>query len=448
MINRVLMFRFNQKLIIIVAAIMLAACDKSSTDNGEPASNTRSADASASSASVNEGFSLIKKPFDYQSMLINYADNIIIPTYKNFDLALAELNQELGAHCETLSAAPSNIEFEIGLAQTQQAWKKAMGIWQQAEFLWVGPLASNNNSLRNRIYSFATTEKADACAIDIATIEHNLQPLILSSRNNTVRGLDALEYMLFESSLNTACSQAINQTASWNGLPESTRQLQRCNFAIAIVEDLQSHSAQLNNAWANEGDNYRSLFINPNNAGPHLKALSDALFYLDKEVTDSKLGIPLAQTDQCLLEACPQAIETRYANNNGEIILHNLKAFKMLFNGNSTTKDPGIGFDDIIIFEDFAKISLQINTKIDAAIAMAEQLTEPGLLVEQATLQQVNQAKAQCAAQSIDAQNGNIQTASFCALHGLIQAVNRHMRTDFVTIVNVDLPVRAQSDND
>ena len=44
--------------------------------------------------------------------------------------------------------------------------------------------------------------------------------------------------------------------------------------------------------------------------------------------------------------------------------------------------------------------------------------------------------------------NGESTPASYCALHGLIQAINLQMRTDFVTIVNVDLPVRAQSDND
>ncbi len=432
------MFQLIKKTLMLVVVAALAACDNSSIDNDEPV-------GSAGSSSSDSDFSLIKKPFDYQSLLVNYADNLILPTYQAFELALTQLDLDINAQCDALDAQSTAAEPDNNV---RQALTEAVALWQQAELMWVGPVADNNNSLRNRIYSFATTAQADPCAIDIATVEHNQEAVALTTRANTVRGLDALEYLIYEPTLNTACSSAISQAASWNALSQIARQQQRCHLSQAVMQDLLASSRALNTAWSNDGANYRSLFINPNNAGPHLKALSDAIFYLEKEVKDTKLGTPLAQTALCVLDACPKAIEAPYAQNNGALITQNLKAFKAMFNGSAADGTNGIGFDDIIAYEGFAEINVALNAKIDAAITMAEQLNKPGLLVEQVNKQLNNKTQSQCKLESMNTANGESTPASYCALHGLIQAINLQMRTDFVTIVNVDLPVRAQSDND
>ncbi|WP_394203544.1 imelysin family protein [Marinagarivorans algicola] len=432
------MSRLIKTTLVLIAVAALASCDNSSIDNNELVS-------SAGSSSSSSDFSLIKKPFDYQSLLVNYADNVILPTYQAFELALTQLDLDINAQCDALDA--QNVVAEPD-HNVRQAFAEAVAVWQQAELMWVGPVTDNNNSLRNRIYSFATTAQADSCAIDITTVEHHQETVSLATRANTVRGLDALEYLIYESTLNTACSSAISQTAHWNALSQIARQQQRCHLSQAVTQDLLASSRELNRAWSNDGDNYRSLFINPNNAGPHLKTLSDAIFYLEKEVKDTKLGTPLAQTASCILEACPKAIEAPYAQNNGALIVQNLKTFKAMFNGSASNGANGIGFDDIIAYEGFAEVNVALNAKIDAAIVMAEQLNKPSLLVKQVSEQLSNKTKSQCKLDSMNAANGESLPASYCALHGLIQAINLQMRTDFVTIVNVDLPIRAQSDND
>ena len=41
-----------------------------------------------------------------------------------------------------------------------------------------------------------------------------------------------------------------------------------------------------------------------------------------------------------------------------------------------------------------------------------------------------------------------VQTISVCSLHGYLKRISDSLRTEFITIVDVDLPTRAGGDND
>jgi len=41
-----------------------------------------------------------------------------------------------------------------------------------------------------------------------------------------------------------------------------------------------------------------------------------------------------------------------------------------------------------------------------------------------------------------------IQAVPSCSLHGLLKRITDRLRTDFITIVDLDLPDRGQADND
>lgn len=381
-----------------------------------------------------------KKEFDYTQLLIDAHDQVIFPDLERFYQSISSLAAVVPSACETLTAA--NLGTEISALQS--LWREAMSDWQRAELYWVGPLTESENALRNRIYSFETTAWADPCAIDIAVVAAEEAGFDITRRANTARGLDALEYLLFNENLNTACSAAVPQTQLWNDLPADEQIQKRCEYAGLVAEDIRANAQTLVSAFAINEGNYRSRFINSANASYHLKQLSDALFYIEKETKDAKLGAPLAFLS-CAGLACPNAVESRFSAQNAAHIVDNLRAFQQLFNGGN-----GVGFDDLIAFEGFPEVAVGLNEKIDAAIAMAEQLVASDFKAQaQMQLEDSSEAlKNACVAASLAPDQAGSVGQNFCHLHGLVKRISDQMRTDFVTIVNVDLPDRAQSDND
>lgn len=433
----------------VIGAGLLFGCGSGSSSSSPAVDKVVDLTNDANTTVVNGGdapsadtgtFIQFKKEFDYTQLFIDTHDQVIFPDLEQFAGSVASLTAAVPEACDTLTAA--NLNTVIGPWQDQ--WREAMSDWQRAELYWVGPLADNENALRNRIYSFETTAWADPCAVDIAVIAAENADFDITRRANTARGLDALEYLFFNENLNTACSAAVPQTQGWNDLSADERVQKRCEYAALVASDIRSSAQTLVSAFAINDGNYRSRFINVANASFHLKQLSDALFYIEKETKDAKLGTPLAFVD-CAGRACPNAVESRFAAQNAAHIADNLRAFKHLFNGGS-----GVGFDDLIAFEGFPEVSIGINQKVDAALTLAQQLVNSDLKAQaQLQLNDASEAlKDDCVAASLVPDQAASAEQHFCHLHGLIKRISDQMRTDFVTIVNVDLPDRAQSDND
>lgn len=377
--------------------------------------------------------------FDYSAMLAHYADALILPRYQKAHNEVLELQTITDNYCAALLGDAQNASPIMQEAQVQ--WRETISAWQYAEMLWLGPLLENELALRNRIYGFGRLDWANSCAVDVSAASVDDADFNIALRANNTRGLDALEYLLFNENLDHTCSDLVQKTETWNARPEAERKQARCQLAQAVVGNVAEHTEQLVQAWSPQGDNYRSLFLNANNAGEHLSQLSDALFYLDKEVKDLKLGLPLAQAGNCQGEACPGTIESRFANISAEMMIDNLKAFKTLFNGGE-----GLGFDDIIRFEGFDDVSRDINANVDVAINFAQSLAAQKTLFTEASEQAVSPDGSETC-ESISA-SANTQTQRYCTLHGLVKKIADQLRTDFVTIVNVDLPTRTQTDND
>ncbi len=393
------------------------------------------------------------KTFDFQGMLIQYADRIIEPSYQRARLASEGLAAEIATACD--ATEPSAPVAAAAWQNSQAAWSSFMLAWQDAELLWLGPLAENDLARRNRIYSYGTNEWADACAIDIQVATAG-QP-----SRNSVRGLDTLEYLLFAENLNTRCSSAVPQLAGWNAKPDAERLTLRCQYARKVADALVTETRQLEAAWRTDGGDYRRRFINPDNLATHIKALSDAMFYLEKEVKDSKLGLPLALEPRCQLAACPQAVEFRHQGGHAAAIAQNLRQFHRVLTGNDSAGGEGLGFDDYLRHLGFESVVQAFDTDIRAALAFAEQLAQDeaageasGLAAEanrQLSLGQAGKTACLNAALNPDLTGAEALLAEglgFCTLQGAIKRITDRLRTDFVLLVNVDLPQRAQSDAD
>ncbi|WP_347330609.1 imelysin family protein [Marinimicrobium locisalis] len=375
--------------------------------------------------------------FDYQGMMANYADNVFLPEYRAFGEQADELAEGIHSvqfYCEALNE-PGRIA-DIGRVRYQ--WRRVMEQWQRVELFQVGPLAANGGALRNRIYSFGSSAPLSECAVDQSVVLAQEEGFDLRTRSVNARGLDALEYLLFSEDLTHHCPSQISETQGWNNLPEQTRRQQRCDYAQRLADDIVDASQTLVEAWEPEGGDYRFEWVNPANQEANLKALSDALFYIELQAKDRKLGVPTGLHAGCSAVACPDAVESPYSESSMSNIQINMKAFLQGFTGGN-----GLGFDDIFVHEGFPEVMEAFKDAIiDADVRSG--YSSPSLLQEMRA--QLDSGSAQDCLNATANPADNYPGA--CAAHAYLKRVTDRLRTDFVTIVNLDLPERGQSDND
>jgi len=377
--------------------------------------------------------------FDFVAMLANYADSIIVPNYESLADTTNVLAAESGSIATYCSAIGSDNESSARSA-AQAAWKTTMDAWQTTTLHELGPIQANNNALRNRISSFARGSSLSTCGVDQAVVLANSNPnFSLSSRSANQRGLGAVEYLLFSDNLEHSCSSQITETTDWNTRPEIERKQLRCAYAQTLAGDINAAAQRVVKAWLIDADNYRSEFINPSSLDTNLKALSDALFYLDTETKDTKLGIPLGINATCSQPSCPEVIESPYAEYSLNNIAQNLRSFLNLLQGGS-----GLGFDDIIAQAGVAEVTELMRQNTEAAIG---EINTMSTSLRQQAEGISNEEDAQTC---LDAANTPDSQRSIpaCNLYGYLRRVTDTLKVGFVAAVDVDLPDRAQSDND
>ena len=118
--------------------------------------------------------------YDRQSILINWADNIITPAYENFSISLLDLNQSI----QEFVSNPN----ESNLIKVSNEWLSSYMKWQYIEMFDFGYAEIINYKNKMNVYP-----------ADADFINSNIASEILDLNNNSyndARGFPALDYML------------------------------------------------------------------------------------------------------------------------------------------------------------------------------------------------------------------------------------------------------------
>ncbi len=380
------------------------------------------------------GDSSDENEFDFLGMMSNYADNIILPAISNLESSSDGFSNQLSSYCDAIDTP----EEDARLLDAQQAYLELMGHWQFMEMAWLGPLAEQNFALRNRIYSYSEVN-VSACPIDQAVVLAQGDNFDISNRALNHRGLGTLEYLLFNPDLTHQCPDRILETQNWDDLPEDVRKQQRCEYAQVVLEDVESSFSNLSNEWNSDEGNFRSRFVNPNNIELALQGLTEAIFYIEDVVKDIKLGRTLGLQNACSSTTCPEYIESSFANESYFYIQQNIIAFQTFFNGGDE-----LGFDDLIINQGFPEVTSDFQENIIQALDILDNTSE-SFSNEVALID--SEADAQ-ECENLSSNPDVIGEFPSCNLHGVLTRITNDLKSDFIMIVNIDLPNRAQSDND
>jgi predicted lipoprotein len=279
--------------------------------------------------------------FDREALLINWADNIIIPSYEGYLSKVEGLQlsiQEFG-----LETSEENLEIlKTALFETYNEWQKV----QAFEF---GP-ASNRALLET-----TNTYPTDTVAIVEAVGSDTWMPGTPATLDNI--GLPALDYL-------------VNASELEGFTPQSIEHIER------LVDYLHTETHAVIEAWETE---YRDEFVSSagtemgSSVGEVLNAFNQVY---ESSVRHQKLGLPsgISTFSQTPL---PHLVEAQHAKNwSVELLRTSLESFENIYLGGD-----GVGLDDYLISlgetEYGAGLDADIKVQIEASHLAIDLLEDP-----------------------------------------------------------------------
>jgi predicted lipoprotein len=364
--------------------------------------------------------------FSKRELLIAAAD-CVVAQLDDFQTAATALRVAAEAHAADAEQRPA----------LEAAWKAAMNSWEIAELYQVGPAALKANEpggldLRDQIYAWPLTS---ACKIDEQLVSKAYEKETFPTSVISGRGLGAIEYLVFYTGSENACGSfspinAGGETSPWKMLSAAELAARRAAYAVAVAKVVEGKAGELVAAWADGGGGFRKALVDAGNGSTlfsstqaGLNAITNAFFYLDKQVKDGKIAVPAGMSmTGCGETICPDAVESRYARVSLAHLQNNLLGFERLFAGCSGP--DALGFDDWLIAAKAPGLAadlLAATADARAALAAITPSFEEVLASDHEQLR---------------------------AVHAKVKVITDLLKADFVTTLDLELPASVESDND
>lgn len=355
-------------------------------------------------------------PFSKEALLGSIAE-CAVKSYVDFEVAARGLSMVLAG--TRTGSTP------------EEAWQSAMSAWQQAELFRFGPANRSTEpggrDLRDHIYAWPLISR---CRIEEQLVSQAYALPSFADTTINSRGLGALEYLLFYPGSDNVCSKfsPIN-TGSWAALTPTALAERKQAYSLSAANDIVARANALLSHWDPASGNFCKevtqagtgsvTFGSPQLA---LDAVSDALFYMDAEFKDWKLGRPVG-LDECAALSCPEAVESPYSKTSLDHLRANIVGFRSLFQGCGVGYS-GLGFDDWLV----AIGASDLNARLLAALEQLE-LKLNAIPIPLEDLTRTDLARAQ-------------------ELHQAAKVITDLLKGQFVSVLNLDLPMSVIGDND
>lgn len=284
--------------------------------------------------------------FNRQAMLINWADNMIIPAFQDLNTNL----NDLVSIKNTFVATPNQTNLEA----FQSAWLVAYKTWQHVEMFNIGKAEEINYVFQMNVYPTNVsdiTSNINSGDYDLANVN-----------NNDAVGFPALDYMLF----------GIAETNS--GIIDAYTVASNANNALTYLSDLVNQMQSLTeivlNDWIN---NYRDTFVNStaNTATSATNQFTnDFIYYYEKGLRANKFGIPAGVFS---VEPLSEKVEAYYNEDASKILaLEALQTVQDVFNGKAyNSSASGESFNSYITYLNTIKDGEDLSTLINNQIELA-----------------------------------------------------------------------------
>ena len=361
--------------------------------------------------------------FDRSALLAHLATNHFLALHAELETKTAVLAPRIGAYCDALDAGT------VGDTQTaaRAVWAEAIDTWELLDAVLVGPAAMDNKVARDRIYGWPLLS---ICGLDRDTASRFADPgsYNITTKLSNVRSLAAVEFLLFSTATMHGCATT---PVGWDALGADLPRA-RCRLAQAIAADVHDGAVALHTAWRPDGGDYVGVLARAGN-GSSIKSaqeganhISDGLFFADRVLKDMKLGEPAgiaANVCGTIQEPCVREVELQYGDRATFAIRANLVALRRIFTGTLPATD-GPGYDDFLRALGATELADQMTAKLDDAIAKANAIPDSFL--------------------------GALSTSypSIVATHGAVKLFTDDLKSQFLTVLSLEIPDDVAADND
>lgn len=299
--------------------------------------------------------------FDREAILINWADNIILPAFESFSSTTSEL--------KTAGDNFTNDPNQQTLQNLRDAWKTSYLAWQHVSMFEMG--RAMDIRLRDYLNTYPVSANESSPNPD-QTIQNNIQTgsynLELPSLRDT-QGFPALDYML--NGLGASDEEILGYYTTNEEADEYKKYV---NDLIARIDQL---TVQVLDHW-NSG--YRDQFVNNSGNGANASLdmmVNDYIFYYEKVLRAGKVGIPAGVFSGTPLST---HVEAYYSDDfSKELLMEALDAAQNFFNGKhfdsqQTGESLASYLDYLNTMKGGADLTQLINNQFESARNQAENL--------------------------------------------------------------------------
>jgi predicted lipoprotein len=362
--------------------------------------------------------------FDRNALLAHLGANVLLPIYAAFETRATGLAGAITGYCNALDAGTPGATLETARA----AWRDAIDTWERAEAVLVGPAAMDNKALRDRVYAWPLLAPCDVDR-DVASRWMDPASYDITTKLQNRRSLLAIEYLLYpQTDMHNCAIEPPGWTALGADLPRA-----RCRLAEVLAQDVAAAAATLHTAWRADGGNYVGQLATAGGAGSSIASahagvnlVSDSFFYIDRMVKDMKLAESAGiAVNACgtVQEPCVREVELRFADRGSQAILINLTTLREALTGTTAASD-GPGFDDFLVAVGHPEVAGRMTSELDDAIAKAEALPDSFLTALASDYEAV------------------VDT------HTAVKLFTNDLKSQFLTLLALDIPDDVASDND
>ncbi len=279
--------------------------------------------------------------FDRSALLVNWADNIIVPSYEAFSAEVEGLNTAFNTF-----KADAN---EPNLIALRSSWLTAYRAWQKVSMFEIGPAETVGLRLNINIYP-TDSEKISGY------LASGSYDLTLAS-NRDAKGFPALDYLI-----NGLGEEDAAIVSKFTG----TEREALIAYTGDVLKDITTLSDRVLSEWK---QGYRDTFVKEDGSSATASVdrfTNDFVFYYEKYLRAGKMGIPLGVFSGV---QSPNTVESYYSTVTANVLfLDGLDAVQDFFNGKHFGSDTkGEGMASYLESLDRKDLGDDINAQFDVA---------------------------------------------------------------------------------
>lgn len=278
--------------------------------------------------------------FDKQALLTNLADNLILPAYKEFKVAL----DSVAGTFETFKTSGTKTDFLIVRQKFEVAYLK----YQRISIFGFGP--GEDAAVRTNFNIFpCDTTKIKA---NISSGTYNLS----SATNFATKGLPALDYLFYD------------HTKTDDLIAQSFQDAKRKAYVNDVINEM---STKLNAVLTTWNSTYRNTFVNSlsTDVGSSLGYLINQVNFELDYLKNSKIATPLGLRSGGT--PMPTNSEAYYSEQSILYAIETLNIMENVYLGRSLKNVDGLGFDDYLDHLGIKRADASLNAVIKNQFGVA-----------------------------------------------------------------------------